>query len=346
MRNFKNQSGVSLIELMIAMVLGLILLGGVYNLYFSSRQSSLTQQAVGNVQETLRFGFEYLSYDVRMAGYMGCANIREMNPQIVANPPVPSLGLGGSLVGFDGGTGWTNPTSIVRVAGTDVISISRAAPNGGVSISCSSPDPTQSQLFLDSNPYGFAAGQLLVVTDCTRSDVFRATAVSSSGGKINIAHASSSNTQPVGSACPPGSGKLPTECKVGSYTCTAGARISTMESFTYFIGLNPSGNPSLYRVNTTAATIAPEELVENVYDLQFRYGLDTVDDTSFVADSYSAAPTNWAQVVSAEVAISARSTEDNAVPDLATYLYNGANVSDRRYRQTQTTLVGLRNLVQ
>jgi len=345
-----HQWGVTLIELLIALALGLFITSGILYIYLGSRVSYSTQGAVSNVQETLRFGFEYLSYDIRMAGYMGCANLRDMTPQVVANPPVPTLGLGGSLVGHDNGSGWTNPTTVTRVAGTDVLSISRAAPNGGVSVACPASDG--SQVFIESNPYNFAAGQLLIVADCSRSDVFRATSISNASGKVSIAHASSSNTQPTGSSCAPGSGKLVTECKVGNYTGACGgaggggARVSVVEGWDYFIGINPRGNPSLYRVNTTTAAINPEELVEGVYDMQFSYGLDTVDDTVFVADSYSSTPANWAQVVSVAVTISARGADDNVVPDSTTYSYNGANVSDRRYRQTQTTVVGLRNLVQ
>ncbi|MBP6201512.1 MAG: PilW family protein [Azonexus sp.] len=343
----RYQLGFTLIELMIAMVLNLILIGGIFVLYRGSGETSRAQSAVSSVQENLRFAFEYLSFDVRMAGYNGCANVREAKPQVVASP-VPA-GYGSTapatssmtVRGYGNGSGWTNPSSIVRVSGTDVITIFRSAPDKGVRLSCDSPDPTQSQLFADSLPFKIDDGQLLMITDCSRSDVFRSTsAVNVSSGKVNIVHASNKNTQPAGSACAPGSGKLPNECKTGSYTCKDGARISVMESWTYFVGTNPRGRPSLYRVSDSGPAVVVEELVENVLDLQLRYGLDTDGNAPFVAVSYSDAPADWSQVVSVEAVITARSEQE--------YRLNSANSSGSpvTYEQSQTFLIGLRNLVQ
>lgn len=336
-----KQAGVTLIELMIAIALGLFLLSGVTYLYVSSKASYSTQGSVANVQEMLRFGFEYLAYDLRMAGYMGCANIREMNPQVVANPPVPTLGLGGSLVGYDNGTGWTNPTTTpitTRVSGTDVVTMSRAS----LSSVHLSENSDGSEFHISANTYGFVDNQILMVTDCRRSDVFRA-GLSSGSGKINVAHASNRNSQPAGSTCAPGSGKLVTECgAAGNYKTDA--MLAALENWTYFIGVNPAGNPALFRIGVNSVTA--EELVEGVYDMQLEYGLDTVDDSIFVADSYSATPADWKQVVSAKLTLRARGSDDNTVPDSQTYTYNGASVTDRRYQQTFTTVIGLRNLVQ
>lgn len=356
----RYQLGFTLIELMIAMVLNLILIGGIFALYRGSSETSRAQSAVANVQESLRFAFEYLSYDVRMAGYNGCANVREAKPQVVASP-VPA-GYGSTapatssmtVRGYGNGSGWTNPSSIARVGGTDVITIFRAAPDKGVRLSCDSPDPTQSQLFADSLPFKIDDGQLLMITDCSRSDVFRSTStVNVSSGKVNIVHASNKNTQPADSACAPGSGKLPNECKTGSYTCKDGARISVMESWTYFVGTNPRGRPSLYRVSDSGPAVVVEELVENVFDLRvLGYGLDTDGNAPFVADSYlktndphpkpplSTPTVTWSQVVSVDVEITAQSEQE--------YRLDSTNSSGSpvKYDQSQRFLIGLRNLVQ
>lgn len=341
--HYRHQLGFTLIELMIAMVLNLILVGGIFTLYRGSNETSRAQSAVSSVQENLRFAFEYLSFDVRMAGYNGCANVRDVKPQVVADPVPAGYGstLSMTVRGYADGSGWTNPSSITRVSGTDVITIFRAAPNMGVRLSCDSPDPTQSQLFADSMPFKIESGQLLMITDCSRSDVFRATnTVDISTGKVSIAHASNKNTQPAGSACPAGSGKLPNECKSGSYTCKEGARISVMESWTYFVGTNPRGRRSLYRVSDSGPSVVVEELVENVFDLQLRYGLDTDGNAPFVAVEYQDAPADWSQVVSVEAVITARSEQE--------YRLNSADSSGApvTYEQSQTFLIGLRNLVQ
>lgn len=327
-----KQLGVSLIEVMIAMALGLFLIGGVFTLFMGSQATYKTQGAVSNVQESLRFGFEYLAYDLRMAGYMGCANVRQMKIddtlQTIANPPVPPIGQDGMIRGYNGGAGWTNPTAITHVAGTDVISLSRASLT---SFNVDDSNSTNANIKINSGstPNGFTAGQILIVTDCRRSDIFRATTISHPQGGATIAHANSQNTQSF----------LKNEQTGTLYK--KDAQVATLESLTFFIGINPNGNPALYRVGTAA-----EELIEGIFDMQIEYGLDTIDDTLFIADSYSAAPGNWSQVVSVRLTLQARSTEDNALPTATSYTYNGASVSDSRFKRTSTTVIGLRNLVQ
>lgn len=346
----KKQSGITLVELLIAIGLGLFLVSGLTYLYVGSKQSYSTQGAVARVQETLRFAFEFFAYDVRMAGYSGCINPRDSTPYTVANAPVPQLGLGGSVRGYNNGAGWTLPAGWPnRVAGTDVLAITSVSSDCGANLVA--PFSNGSQLFISANNCGFVDNQVLVVTDCRRTDVFRGS-FSSSGGKVNVAHGSAQNTQPAGSPCPSGSGKLVSECgTAGNYK--GDAFLGSLVGWTFYIGINAQGNPALYRGAYNAG--APEELVEGVYDMQLEFGLDTVDDTVYVANQYlpansinapNAAP-HWGQVISVRSTFSARSNEDGVMPQAATYVYNGnAATSDRRYRQTYTTVIGLRNYVQ
>ncbi|MDE2459921.1 MAG: prepilin-type N-terminal cleavage/methylation domain-containing protein, partial [Gammaproteobacteria bacterium] len=70
MRHYQ-QSGLSLIELMIAMAVGLILLAGVLSIFISSRQGYSTNSAVATVQENGRFALDFIRDATRQAGYMG-----------------------------------------------------------------------------------------------------------------------------------------------------------------------------------------------------------------------------------------------------------------------------------
>jgi type IV pilus assembly protein PilW len=69
-----RQRGLSLIELMIAITLGLVLMTGVIQVFLSSKNVFSTQQAVSRIQETGRLAIEFISRDTRMAGYMGCGS--------------------------------------------------------------------------------------------------------------------------------------------------------------------------------------------------------------------------------------------------------------------------------
>jgi len=61
--------GVNLIELTIAMAIGAIILLGMTSVYSSSKKASTVQNGLSRVQENGRFVMEFLTRDIRMAGY-------------------------------------------------------------------------------------------------------------------------------------------------------------------------------------------------------------------------------------------------------------------------------------
>ncbi len=63
------EGGFSLIELMIAMLLGLILIGGVVNIFLASSQTYRLQEAMFRVQESGRFALDMMLRDLRDAGF-------------------------------------------------------------------------------------------------------------------------------------------------------------------------------------------------------------------------------------------------------------------------------------
>ena len=64
-----RQSGVTLVELMIGMLIGLALLAGVIQIFFSVRQATNLQDGIGNLQENGRFAMYFLERDLRLAGF-------------------------------------------------------------------------------------------------------------------------------------------------------------------------------------------------------------------------------------------------------------------------------------
>jgi type IV pilus assembly protein PilW len=90
-----NQLGVSLIELMIAMLIGLLLLGGLIQIYLSGKQSYNAQEQLARIQEGGRFGMDLITRDLRRSGYWGGSV--DMNS--IAGP-----------VGFE--AGWANPGAV------------------------------------------------------------------------------------------------------------------------------------------------------------------------------------------------------------------------------------------
>lgn len=62
-------SGITLIELMVALFIASILLLGVASIYVSSKRGYLVQDSLSRQQENSRFSLELLMHDLRMAGY-------------------------------------------------------------------------------------------------------------------------------------------------------------------------------------------------------------------------------------------------------------------------------------
>ncbi len=72
MKSKTHQTGLTLIEIMIALLIGAFLLGGVMQIFINSRQTYRMQENLSRLQENGRFAMEFLAKDIRMAGYWGC----------------------------------------------------------------------------------------------------------------------------------------------------------------------------------------------------------------------------------------------------------------------------------
>ncbi|MGE0114196.1 MAG: PilW family protein [Steroidobacteraceae bacterium] len=65
------QRGVNLIEIMVAMTIGLFLVLGATTLYVNSKKTSDVDDSIARLQETARYAMSVLEADVRMANYWG-----------------------------------------------------------------------------------------------------------------------------------------------------------------------------------------------------------------------------------------------------------------------------------
>lgn len=64
-----RQSGLTIIEMLISLVLGLIIVSAVVNVYLGSTRSSRFTEGLGSMQENGRYGVSALQRGIRMAGY-------------------------------------------------------------------------------------------------------------------------------------------------------------------------------------------------------------------------------------------------------------------------------------
>ena len=148
-RSSMRMRGFSLVEVMVAITIGLIVLAAVAQIFATSRGTYRLEENLARVQESGRFAVEFLTRDLRMAGYAGCVNINQAlnananytstNHLNTSNPPEATNFVPGEhLRGFhyNAGAGdWEPPlpTGIFSTGevnpNTDIVLIRRGSPD-------------------------------------------------------------------------------------------------------------------------------------------------------------------------------------------------------------------------
>jgi type IV pilus assembly protein PilW len=113
---WNRQSGLSLIELLVAMGLGLILVVGIGTVYLGSRQTYRMQEANARVQETGRFALEVIGRSMRLAG--ADANITA-NVTAVTVQCDDGTGTCTAIAGTNGAAGAPDTMTVQFYAGMD-----------------------------------------------------------------------------------------------------------------------------------------------------------------------------------------------------------------------------------
>lgn len=70
----RRAAGFGLIELLIAMVLGLVVIGAAFAIFISSQNTYRSNEELSRIQESARVAFELMSRDIRAAGGSACSN--------------------------------------------------------------------------------------------------------------------------------------------------------------------------------------------------------------------------------------------------------------------------------
>lgn len=141
MKSYREQSGLTLVELMVALAIGSFLMIGAIQIYNQSRQAFVINESIARVQETAQFAMDTIEADLRMASNWG-RNSRSLAVEgrsLVGNPnpnglPAPvDCGADWALnlaLPIDGGNNIYTlpcaPTGIAQV-NSDVVTVRRAS---------------------------------------------------------------------------------------------------------------------------------------------------------------------------------------------------------------------------
>ncbi|MEJ1296965.1 MAG: PilW family protein [Candidatus Sedimenticola sp. (ex Thyasira tokunagai)] len=340
-----NASGFSLVELMVAMVISLILIGAAGSIYLTSKKSYNLQEDLGRIQENARFALEFIKYDIRMAGYYGCAD----DPSSVTNHVNGSssgslFDSSNSIQGINSAAAtseWLPGNGSLGITdirlGTDAITISYLG-SGDITVTTPYMN-THSAALHASTGNALKKGDIVAVTDCYATDIFQVTSTNpDTSGTVDH------NT---------GTGSPGNATKDLSKTYEGDAFIRAYHSVRYYIRSDAGGGPALMRqsLTNTAGSVAAaaEELVEGIEDMQILYGEDTSGSSE--PDSYRDADSvgSWDKVRSVRISLLSSSINEYGLEeDTRSYTLLDTTFDDssdeRRRRRVFTTTILARNL--
>ncbi|MFC3608766.1 PilW family protein [Stutzerimonas tarimensis] len=326
----QGAGGFGLVELMIALVIGLLLSAVAIQVFLSSKNTYRLQDSIARLQENGRFAIHYLSTDIRMAGYMGCGRIDSSSVNIVADDFSQSEFNNQTLVSgaenVAAGNAWG------AAPGTDVIVIRRGSPASARL--AGNLANSNANIQLHDNSLGIIPNDVLFLSDCVSTDIFRATNVSQGGGKVAIAHAQGVNSSPH-----------------LSKAYGMDAELMMFERVSFFVR-ETNGRRALFvhrqiGERTGSAAAVPVELVDGVEDMQLEYGVDNTANN--LADVYVTASSiaDWSSVVSVRLNLLLHGSDATATsgPGMtqAITFNDAAAASDGRLRQAFSTVIALRN---
>ncbi len=337
MNKFKHQSGLTLVEVLVAMVIGLFLLTGIVQAYLSHRVSYTFSEAISRIQENGRFALDTMTQDLRVAGFFGCAIFDPLDTSTLVNNLNPAgVGYDAAIHDFIG-LGRLGGTENDGLNGSDSVSVRGPKPNQ-VTVHPPYNVSTSATIHVTTND-SIQPGDIVMVTNCRGADIFQVTnkTASTKASQQAVVHNTGSGS--------PGNYN-PDSCIGGNAHClsqTYGSDSSMFElqAVTYSIAVGASGEPALWRSQDGVNV----ELIDGIEQMQVLYGVDT--DADNFANQYvvSTAVTDMLTVTSIRLMLLVRSESASVTEDAQVYNYNGVSTTaaDQRLRQVFSTTIALRN---
>ncbi len=253
-------AGTSLVELMVALAIGLFLILAAITVYSRGRSVHRTFETVARLQETARYALDVVEADVRMASYWGLTS----RPESITNRARPGDAAPAEL---------TVAASTIEACGSNwAIDLDQYAGgwNGadGYGLACDAyqdryregTDGLIVRRGAASAPGALAGGRLYVQSTTVEGTIFVADGAC---------------TNPNDAACVP----------VAYPPLVAETR--ELNSTAYYVSdvsVGGANVPALRRKRLGAGSMLDEDVISGVEDLQIRFGIDSDGDTG--ADAY------------------------------------------------------------
>ncbi|WP_244754125.1 prepilin-type N-terminal cleavage/methylation domain-containing protein [Rhodanobacter sp. B2A1Ga4] len=315
----KPPTGFTLIELMVAMLLGLIVVGGVISVFLANQRTYRTNQALGDVQGSSRIAFELMARDIRNAGLNPCNNGDRMANVLNNSATDWWANWANAVHGYSGNQGDPASGSVFgtavgqRVAGTDSVQVLGAIDSG---LSVAEDKEPAANFKLNDKTSDLQSGDIVIVCDPDHAVMVQISNYNNS--TVTFVHNTGNTVNPGN--CSKGLG-YPSDCSSTNgnlYQFGNNSQIAKLGAADWYIGNNPVKGRSLYRVALAAPDAkenlflgTPQEMVRDVTGMVINY--HAKGGTSFVTASAIA---NWAVVDAVQVTLTLQSADQRAGTDV------------------------------
>ncbi len=311
-------------EIMIALVLSLLLSAGAIQVYLSNKISYQTAEALSRIQENGRFAIQFLTKEIRMAGFIGCA-VASTGNSVDSTSDSWVYNFNDSVIGFELKKGSTLPSKILSsaITDTDAIAISRGGDDTYFYVK--SHDANNAKIHLTANynikkgSHNIKKGEILMIVDCLgkQAGIFQAT-----GSKTNTINHGTGTATP-GNCTSNLYGNF--DCsnwssKARSINYNDKSKLLRMKNSIFYLADGRKNSqkqaiPALYHSVVVASSgsvaVEAEELIEGIENLQILYGVDTDATADGIANRYVTADSvgDWSKVASVRLFLLVRSIE-------------------------------------
>ena len=297
--------GFSLVELMLALALGLVVVTGIVQLFVGNSQTYSVLNGQARMQENARFAMEFIARTARSAGYFGCApETANIVKGLRGNwNAMPEFDITQFVQGYNGNADGTwSPTLATLPRTTGGVNVNVYIPGNGIDTTTIEPgtdvlvfrgmqnpgrnltqvlQPTGDPVVrAPGGDPGFGVNDIVLLANCEQAAVFRVTGINVAGDEATLLHATSAagnlyeNADQISSP----TGTIPFTLSYLGRSYGEDANVGALESTYFFIapslGQDNQGNtPSALWQKVGGAQ--PVELVQGVEDLEVLFGVDT-----------------------------------------------------------------------
>jgi len=260
----RRQLGLTLVELMVALVLGLVVIGAVTNLFLTNRQTYRTTENLARMQENLRIAYELMARDAREAGATACGATNIAN--LLNGTPSTWSWQGETLIAYAPGATLPSFAPDNVAADSPVLSVVKGSDPAN-EIRVIKHDQRDDPLTLSSTA-NLQSGDILFVCKTPYAAIFQATDVDANSRTVS--HATSGDVTPGNCVgyFPPASTASCNPRSPDEYISFTDGTLVKFQRILWYVGTNVRGGTSLYR---KVGNEKPVEMVPDIDQLTLRF---------------------------------------------------------------------------